>query len=330
MWHLIQLCSNRSRVALLRSWKIADDAENAAFNHRLLERAFGRPVLEPPYEIQDSRVFVALDPNGGASSASGPGSDTAIVSFVVSAGRLVIVGLDSCPTPGPEQARRLLYAHVAALQRQPQFASCRFMMILEANLGNEAQHCANYMLRRNPNNVDILCSRSHCYGVFTDPFDKERYVHSFQDRLAVDGLFFHSNIVCAARQNQQQTRAQVLEKTLNEFKRQLFAFRANHIVPNSLSARVRVIYSGKADKDGKRSRRLKDDMCMALLFGFFYCLRLNGPYKLVNTRDSRSMLEIDPITGAPLEGGPAFSIEHAITRAAKRVRIREPTEGENH
>jgi hypothetical protein len=194
----------------------------------------------------------------------------------------------------------MLYDHVKALREQAQFRDCRIMLILEANLGYQAQICAQYFLRREPD-ADVLCAQSHEYGIFTNPGDPERYVMSLDERLAVDGLAFHDKMVCANRFNTSQSSAEKLSKTLREFKRQLLSFRAVHIVPTSLGSRVRVLYTGKADKDGKRSRRLKDDMCMALLFGFFYFTRLHSAHNLVRSRNSTNMLDIDPSFGSRYE-----------------------------
>ena len=189
----------------------------------------------------------------------------------------------------------MLYDHIDALKKQALFRDATFVLILEANLGSQAQICAQYVLRREPR-IEVVCSQASCYGIFTRPGDPERYVVSMCDRLAVDGLFMHERIVCTNRFAMGQSRAERLASTLREFKRQLSSFRAVHIVPTSLSSAVRVVYTGKADKDGKRSSRLKDDMCMALLFGYFYYLRLHGPHKLVSTRNQHAMLDISRIT----------------------------------
>jgi hypothetical protein len=158
----------------------------------------------------------------------------------------------------------------------------------------------------------VVCSKSHTYGIFTLPGDPERYVVSMCDRLAVDGLFMHDRIVCANRFNVTQTSAERLAGVLREFKRQLTSFRSVHIVPTSLNSQVRVVFTGKADKDNKRSRRLKDDMCMALLFGYFYYLRLHGPHKLVSTRTQHSMLDITRDTD------PRYNAQMQIDQADAR------------
>lgn len=270
----------------------ADD--NAAFDQQALERLFERPPLQPPYVVAENTVFVSMDPNGGASASRASGSETAVVSFVMSQGRLVITGFETHPTPGPQQPRQILYAHITALRAQPMFRNCRFMFIGEANYGNETQLCSQFLLRRFPF-TDVLCEHSHVYGIFTNPGDPERYTLTFSNRLATDGVFMHANLVCVNPFDTQGSRAQRLERTFSEFKRQMHTFRAVRIVPTSLTSRVRVVYSGKVDKDNKRSTQLKDDMCMALLFGHFYALRFFSPLPLVRVRNHMNTLELDTV-----------------------------------
>lgn len=70
--------------------EIVDAGENAAFLPSKLKEFFKKAPLAPPYTINQRTVFVAIDPNGGASASDGPGSDTAIVSFIISHGRVVV------------------------------------------------------------------------------------------------------------------------------------------------------------------------------------------------------------------------------------------------
>jgi len=122
------------------------------------------------------------------------------------------------------------------------------------------------------------------------------------DKLSEDGLFLHDKLVCA-NPYQSMTTANKVSVVMTEFKRQLTSFRAIHIVPTSLASRVRIIYTGKADKDNKRTNRSKDDMCMALLFGYFFYTQYVSPHHVINKRDSHNMLRIDPQGGTVLEGG---------------------------
>ena len=70
--------------------EVADDAESMAFSPQKLDKFFEKSPMQAPYEINDNIVYVAIDPNGGASASDGPGSDTGIISFVVSQGRVVV------------------------------------------------------------------------------------------------------------------------------------------------------------------------------------------------------------------------------------------------
>lgn len=70
--------------------QITDEGENMAFQPKHLKRFFDKPPIQSPYPINDNYIFIAIDPNGGASAANAPGSDTAIVSFCVSHGRVIV------------------------------------------------------------------------------------------------------------------------------------------------------------------------------------------------------------------------------------------------
>jgi hypothetical protein len=82
-------------------------------------------------------------------------------------------------------------------------------------------------------------------------------------------------------------------ETLTTFQRQMKNFRATYVVPPSLLGRVRLVYSGKGDKDKKRTNRSKDDLAMALLFGYFYYTQYMSPYAIVTTRTAQNMFQID-------------------------------------
>lgn len=290
--------------------EIADDDENAAFNYSKLEKMFDRPPLTPQYEIADNYVYIALDPNGGGTSSGGPGSDTAIVSFFVSRGTVVIVGLESVPTTGWQETSRLLYAHMKALKEQRCFADCRFMLILEGNLGNEAQICAHEILKQD-SRADVLCQTDYSYGVFTDPGDPERYAAVMQDRLQVEGVAFHRDWVTVARKNQQLSKEALRANVLREFRRQMVSFKAIHVVPKALFGRIRIKYTGKADRDGKRSSRLKDDLCMAFIIGLFYATKAANMPHLYMVRGMTNAFEYCPETGQQLR-------ERAFTSAADK------------
>jgi hypothetical protein len=209
-----------------------------------------------------------------------------------------------------------------AIRKQPFFRDCRFMLIPEANLGDQAQLLAQISLRRY-RDVDVLCQKTHCYGVFTNPGDPERYVNSMRNKLAEDGLFFHDKLVCVNPYQTNMNAKQKLENVLKEFKRQMFSFRMIHLVPKGLGSRVKIVYTGKADKDNQRTNRTKDDLCMALLIGYFNYTRYTSNHNLVSKRDSYSMLRLEAIGGTVLEGGHEAAVADQDENDVRDVTMRQ-------
>lgn len=70
--------------------QIVGDGDNMAFRADKLKRWFEKAPLSGPYDTNDRTIYIAVDPNGGASGSDGPGSDTAIVSFIVVGGRVTV------------------------------------------------------------------------------------------------------------------------------------------------------------------------------------------------------------------------------------------------
>ncbi len=68
--------------------QVADD-QNLAFEVRHLKAFYARPPIAEPHATVDE-VFVAVDPNGGASGDGGTGSESAVVSFYFSGANVVV------------------------------------------------------------------------------------------------------------------------------------------------------------------------------------------------------------------------------------------------
>ena len=66
------------------------DGEGAVFKKPLLNTWFTKPRMAPPATIANNCIYVAVDPNGGANKTNTPGSDTAIVSFFITNGCVVV------------------------------------------------------------------------------------------------------------------------------------------------------------------------------------------------------------------------------------------------
>ena len=212
----------------------------------------------------------------------------------------------------------MVYAHLKELRKQACFKHCRYMLIPEANLGNEAQRLSQMCLRKYAD-VDVMCQKPHAYGVFTSPGDPEHYVMRLQDKLSEDGIFFHDKAVCASPCDKTlKTPAAKWKRVLDEFFRQMTSFRGVYIVPASYNARVTLVWTGKADKDGKRSNRAKDDLVLALLIGYYYCTQYNSKHNLVNKRSPMSMLRMAQFAGTALEGGSDENLDELLQESEPR------------
>lgn len=82
----------KARKAMLETeiYGMIARATGSAFNRRLLTDFFDAAPCEEPHPINDNCIYVSVDPNGGAKASNASGSDTAIVSFFFSRGRVVV------------------------------------------------------------------------------------------------------------------------------------------------------------------------------------------------------------------------------------------------
>ena len=164
---------------------------------------------------------------------------------------------------------------LAALRGVPRFRDCTFVGIFEANLGDQAQYCA-YRALKYMRDVEVLCSHQHCYGVFTTPGITEKYVFRLREKLKERAVSYAPALVSVNRFQQNMSRDEKVADAKRKFERQLCEFRMVFNVPKSVLARVSITYTGKAGKDNERTTRAQDDLCMALLFGFYYYTSLHA------------------------------------------------------
>lgn len=179
-----------------------------------------------------------------------------------------ICGLENYATSNGFETRQLVAAHLEGLRATECFRQSRIVLVPEANLGNEAQEVTEHVLEMA--GLTVLSQRDDAYGVYTSPGLPRMYVFRFGDLLAHDAVSYHAEMVTV---NPFQTGVSPADRRAGarrEFERQLRSFRRIHLLPKALSSRVSVAFTGKADKDNQRTNRLKDDMCMALLFGVYW------------------------------------------------------------
>lgn len=203
-----------------------------------------------------------------------------------------ICGLEAQETSDNDEAYAILKAHLRALRgrRCLQRAGLRFRVILEANLGDFAQQVGKRVIA-NISDAEVVCAHQHCYGVFTLPNSKPKYVFKMREKLRERALLYHADLVSVnPYADPDLPRAELAAQMKRQFERQLGAFRTIFNVPKALLSTVRVTYSGKADRDNMRTTRTQDDFVMALLFGYYYASQLGADTGGVFTRTRRNVL----------------------------------------
>ena len=235
-----------------------------------------------------------------------------------------VCGLEHFATGNGFETRRLVSDHLDALRDTPCFARARIILVPEANLGNEAQEVAEHCIGMA--GLTVLAEKGNYYGVWTQgPNIKSAYVFRVSDLLAHRGLRYHDPLVVANPFLTGATPDERRNEARREFERQLRSFRRIAMLPRSLGGRPRIHYTGKSDQDNTQTSRLKDDMCMALLFGVYW----SGQHKngMCPERGyNRQLVRPDGVTIAPVvEGteaqGPLPHITNVSTLGPGRGRV---------
>ena len=190
-----------------------------------------------------------------------------------------VAGLDHYGTQNGRETRELCRAHAAALRECACFRGARIILVPEANLGNEAQEISEMLVHLR--GITVLCSTNKAYGVYTNPGTPAKYVFRVEEKLAEEAIIYHEPLVCG-NPFTNLPRAEGAKRARAEFERQMRSFRRVMTLPKSLSSRVRVAYSGKIGDGNTRTNRLRDDLCMAFLFGVYWSgqfLANRGPFE---------------------------------------------------
>ena len=117
--------------------------------------------------------------------------------------------------------------------------------------------------------LKVLCAKDDSYGVWTSPGTPERYVFRFNELLNMNAVSYHKDLIVVNPFNTAKPDEKITAAK-KEFERQLRSFRKAYMFPQSLNSKISIKYTGKVDKDNKRSSRQRDDMCMAALLGIYW------------------------------------------------------------
>lgn len=193
--------------------------------------------------------FICVDP-----AAGGENSDFALVSFVVVSGVYRIIGAETLQTKDPQKTFELLGRHIRAIRCQyPEFANGFAKVIIERNLGFEAEH----MYR------EVRCIPRICF--MKEPNNDRIGILTTQNvklaMVTMTNILLRENRIFAEKKssfidlNKNKTR-EVLQDQLSFFS---FTFST----PQTVLQKERWVISGKAAGG-------KDDLCMSALLGIYF------------------------------------------------------------
>ncbi len=195
-------------------------------------------------------VFVGVDPNGGGSS------QMAIVSVVLHEDHAYIVGVDTAPTDRHEQIEQLLLQHLRTLRGR--FREAHFILFLENNLGQEAEHMRHMV--RNERRVFVVHEKRRA-GVCTTNKRKEMMVAALLRYFNEQKLHLASRCVCANPMADANTR---FAQTKTAFQKQLIQFR-KMVLPGAQPYKPSTfVFTGKA-KSG-----MQDDIVMTVMIATWW------------------------------------------------------------
>lgn len=178
---------------------------NCAFhtnNVRLLEESVPRSLSSLP----GGTVVTSWDPSGG-----GP-SRQAAMSILYHGPFRVIVGVEYEPLSDPETALSLVYNHSLKITRDPRFAKCRHIGVVEQNMGKLNAHVIQNEMKKAYRGYRMLttCPAKHrrvsadvsglrhtSVGVLTTNDSKRGGVELVNSYLSTGGLEFADDIICA-------------------------------------------------------------------------------------------------------------------------------------
>ncbi len=217
------------------------------FKQDVVEWMFTRKPIETSRDVE--HVFIAFDPNSGIHNQTNKiGSDFAVISGYDVGHEFVVAGAESIYSNTPRDWGPLVCMHIRKLRKRPILKHAMFVVIIENNLGMEAEHIHELFDRENVHSLVYMNEGDLKTGVRTSSLVKREMMIATRTallnfRLAFDDEFITSGIEVEIKK---------------EFKRQMLAYSEIKETPRNILGHVKVGWKGKL------SHGMKDDMSVAL------------------------------------------------------------------
>lgn len=230
---------------------IMQNKNKRAFAPELVNRLLGNDRFQaarPPSEI-----FLTIDPNGGGDS------DFALVSTYFDRGTMVVVGVESINSKGPDDHNPILVNHVLWLQSR--WPETTYVFIIENNLGFEAKHIHHHLKQHLRGKIVYMSEKDHV-GFHTDHKLKELMFAKFNEWLARDAIRFDDQLTAV-------NPAKPCDKVMKDLEEQLHSYSVITELPKTPFGKIRTTYSGKVSSGAKDDVLVTIQLCLCWFERFY-------------------------------------------------------------
>ena len=178
--------------------------------------------------------------------------------------------MDAHRVTTPEEQRKFIKGHYAALRAIPQFKDSYIILFGESNLGFEAAHIGEYVVKKLKGRNRVYDERGKG-GVLTTNERKGQFVGVAKRYLGFnDAMKYTEPFACGNPFQEELTPENRIKRVKDKFNEQITRFKKIVNVPTLAHSKTTVTYSGKTDAENHVNPRFKDDLVMAWLLGMFF------------------------------------------------------------
>ena len=200
-------------------------------------KEFRKRIIQSGQEAV-THLYIAVDPNGCGSSAC------AIITFFRNIhNKWVLVACETVKGKSFKDNQNVLLEHIKKLRSMTDFANSTIVFIAEANLGNEGERMAYFLLEQ-PNLGRLVAMKEHkrhdtfVYGIYTTNQSKIDWVTSLAEIFITNNIYVYERFFTLT--------AQTSEDMLDEIDNQLCGFCRRVVEPHTPRGKVSIFYDGKA------------------------------------------------------------------------------------
>ena len=227
------------------SMGLVTENQSSCFDVAMIEAAFNEPFDMAPFFTRTRWLFCCVDPTGGGRSC------LAAVTVAFVENRMIVVDVANTTARGHTAIKTVLGEHFDRV-RQMGFTATPIVVVVENNLGQEAEHIA-HMFKHSDGSLLHFMREDGIAGCRTTQKRKELFTGELTKYIQLGGFKMARQFL-----DTEHCDAQLQE----EIKRQLVCWRRVVLVSTSGRSEPRILYTGKDSGN--------DDVTIVLSMVAFY------------------------------------------------------------